>query len=48
MGVLPKGVEPHDIGSALKPEDFEDHPSASQGLEYTGWVLDLCQVDDSL
>lgn len=34
MGVLPKGMELHDIGATLKPEDFEDLPSASQALGY--------------
>lgn len=48
MGVLPRGVEPHHIGSFLKPEDFEDRPSASQGLEYTGRMLDLCQIENGL
>lgn len=48
IGVLPKDMELHDIGSALKPQEFKDRPSASQALDYTSRVLDLFQVDDSL
>lgn len=47
-GVLPRGADIQDIGAALKPDDFEVRPWASQVLDYTDRVLDLCQPGKSI
>lgn len=48
MGVLPRGVEPRDIGTVMRAKGYSDHPEAYEAFGYTSCMLDLCQIDDSL